>query len=116
MKITATPALARLERVLQHDARLLHAERRGRLVEDQDARTEVDRARDRDRLALAADSVPTCWSGSRMSMPMSRSSLRTIRFAVARRTTASGPMPFRGSAPRKKFRQIDISGTIARSW
>ena len=30
------------------------AERRGRLVHDEDARVEMDRARDRDRLALAA--------------------------------------------------------------
>ena len=34
--------------------RLLRPERRRRLVHDQDARVEQDRARDRDRLALAA--------------------------------------------------------------
>ena len=28
----------------------------------------------------------------------------------------SGPAPFVGSEPRKKLRQIDISGTVARSW
>ena len=28
----------------------------------------------------------------------------------------NGPRPFVGSSPRKKLRQIDISGTIARSW
>ena len=39
---------------LEHLARLLHAQRRGRLVQDDDARVEVDRARDADALALAA--------------------------------------------------------------
>ena len=28
----------------------------------------------------------------------------------------SGPAPFSGSEPRKKLRQIAISGTVARSW
>ena len=31
-------------------------------------------------------------------------------------TRRSGPLPFVGSEPRKKLRQIDISGTVARSW
>ena len=31
-------------------------------------------------------------------------------------TRRSGPSPFVGSEPRKKLRQIDISGTVARSW
>src|SRR3954469_21302399 len=43
---------ARLQDVLEDDAGLLHAERRRRLVEDQHARSEVDRPCDRDRLAL----------------------------------------------------------------
>ena len=51
-----------------------------------------------------------------MSIPISFSSFLTIRFAVAESNHRSGPKPFRGSAPRKKFRQMDISGTIARSW
>ena len=50
----AHAALARLQDVLQDDARLLHSEGRGRLVEDQHARAEVDRPRDRHRLPLAA--------------------------------------------------------------
>ena len=53
-------AFARLQDVLEHDAGLLHAERRGGLVEDQHARTEVDRARDRDRLALPARERADC--------------------------------------------------------
>src|SRR5439155_17066101 len=48
------PAFTRLQDVLQNDAGLLDAERRGRLVEDQHARAEVDGAGDRDRLTLAA--------------------------------------------------------------
>ena len=40
--------------VLQHDTRLLHPERRRRLVEDQHACTEVDGAGDGDALTLAA--------------------------------------------------------------
>ena len=50
----ADAALGRLHDVAKHDARLLDAERRRRLVEDQHAGAEVDRARDRDRLPLAA--------------------------------------------------------------
>jgi hypothetical protein len=50
----AEPAVARLCDVAQHDTRLLDAERRRRLVEDQHLRAEVDGARDRDRLPLAA--------------------------------------------------------------
>src|SRR5438477_4684398 len=47
-------ALARLEHVLEDDARLLDAERGGRLVEDQHSRAKVDGASDRHRLPLAA--------------------------------------------------------------
>src|SRR3954451_4512809 len=46
-------SFARLQDVLEHDTGLLHAERRRGLVEDQHARSEVDRPCDRDRLALA---------------------------------------------------------------
>ena len=49
-------------------------------------------------------------------MPISSICSRTIRLASATSKRRNGPMPFVGSAPRKKFRQIDISGTIARSW
>src|ERR1700737_1301790 len=49
----AQAALACLDDVLEHDARLPDPERRGRLVEDQDLGPEVNRSRDRDRLALA---------------------------------------------------------------
>ena len=50
--------VARLDDVLQDHARLLHAERRRRLVEDDDLGTEVDRPGDRDALALAAGQAP----------------------------------------------------------
>src|SRR5258706_1920549 len=46
------------DRVAEHERRLLDAERRGRLVEDQDARTEILGAGDREGLALAAGQGP----------------------------------------------------------
>ncbi len=50
-------------------------------------------------------------------MPISRSSVRTVsRASLPTSNIFSGQTPVVGSAPRKKFRQIDISGTIARSW
>ena len=54
MKIDGDALLPRLQDDAQHVGRLLDAERGGRLVEDQDARAEVHRARNREGLALAA--------------------------------------------------------------
>jgi hypothetical protein len=51
-----------------------------------------------------------------MSMPISAISLRVIFFAVVASNRLNGPQPLVGSEPRKKFRQMAISGTIARSW
>ena len=68
------------------------------------------------RVRVTPESVPTGWSGSRITMPISLSSLRTIDFAWAASSHSTGPKRFRGSAPRKKLRQTDISGTMARSW
>jgi hypothetical protein len=51
-----------------------------------------------------------------MSIPIFDSSSRVISFARFTSKRRSGPHPFVGSDPRKKFRQIDISGIIARSW
>jgi hypothetical protein len=71
----AQPAVARLRDVAQHDAGLLDAERRRRLVEDQHLARRSSTAR---AIATAwrspPDSVPTGWSGSRTSMPILRSS------------------------------------------
>ena len=47
-------AQPRLDDEFQHHRRLVHAERRGRLVEDQHLGAEMDGPGDRDRLALAA--------------------------------------------------------------
>ena len=62
------------------------------------------------------DRVPTGWSGSRMSMPMLCICSRVTRLAFSASKRRNGPQPFVGSEPRKKFRQIAISGTMARSW
>ena len=109
-------AVARLEDVAQHDARLLHAERRRRLVEDQHPRSEMHCASDRDGLPLAARERPDRLirvadvdTHLRELAPDGRARLRGVE-------EPKRPDLFIGSAPRKKFRQIDISGTIARSW
>ena len=113
----ADAALARLEDVLEHDARLLDAERRGRLVEDQHARAEVDRPRDRDRLPLAArERADRLVRVADVDPHLAQLARARSSSPARRRTARNGPQPFVGSAPRKKFRQIDISGTIARSW
>src|SRR5919107_925938 len=54
----AHATLARLHDVAQHNPGLLHAERGGGLVEDQHLGTEVERSRDRHRLALTAGQRP----------------------------------------------------------
>ena len=51
-----------------------------------------------------------------MSMPICRNSERTVSRASLTSNIRSGQTPVVGSAPRKKLRQTDISGTIARSW
>jgi hypothetical protein len=49
-------------------------------------------------------------------MPILRISSRITPCAALTSIRRSGPAPFVGSEPRKKLRQIDISGTVARSW
>ena len=49
-------------------------------------------------------------------MPIFLSSETIVSCAKRTSTRLSGPTPFVGSEPRKKLRQIDISGTVARSW
>jgi hypothetical protein len=49
-------------------------------------------------------------------MPIFFSSERMVFFASPMSIRRIGPTPIVGSDPRKKFRQIDISGTVARSW
>ena len=51
-----------------------------------------------------------------MSIPIFDSSSRVISFACFTSKRRNGPQPFVGSEPRKKFRQIESSGIIARSW
>src|SRR6267143_3147372 len=62
------------------------------------------------------DRVPTAWLGSRTSIPILPISSLITRLAKALSSTRAGPTPRVGSDPRKKFRQIDIRGTVARSW
>ena len=49
-------------------------------------------------------------------MPILRSSPTMILCACLTSIHCSGPRLFVGSEPRKKLRQIDMSGTVARSW
>src|ERR1700716_430890 len=62
------------------------------------------------------DSVPTGWFGSRTSMPILRISSRITCLANLTLSRRAGPTPRVGSEPRKKLRQMDIRGTVARSW
>src|SRR2546422_14521 len=62
------------------------------------------------------ESVPTGWFGSRTSMPILPISSRITFFANPMSSLRAGPMPRVGSEPRKKLRQMDIRGTVARSW
>ena len=52
MKMTPTPAVPGLHDVAQHDAGLLDAQGRSRLVQDQQAGAEMDGPGDRDTLPL----------------------------------------------------------------
>jgi hypothetical protein len=60
--------------------------------------------------------VPTGCSTSRRSIPILASSFLAVNLANLVLSRRIGPKPLVGSEPRKKFRQTDISGTIARSW
>ena len=51
-----------------------------------------------------------------MSMPIFAISSRAVRLANGTSNHRMGQMPLVGSEPRKKFRQMDISGASARSW
>ena len=62
------------------------------------------------------ESVPTGCDVSRRSIPIPLSASRVTRSAVFPSYVRSGPRPFVGSDPRKKFRLMLISGIIARSW
>ncbi len=51
-----------------------------------------------------------------MSIPIFDISSRVVSLANFTLYRRNGPQPFVGSEPRKKFRQMDSSGIIARSW
>ena len=55
-------------------------------------------------------------STSRRSMPISASSCLVMSFIFCTSRLLNGPNPEVSSEPRKKFRQIGINGTTARSW
>ena len=118
MKMTEMPFRARAADQLEHVDALLDAERRGRLVEDQHARAEVDGARDREALPLAArHRADRPGSASRTRMPMSASfsiAVRPGELVIHHRKAPNSLR--RGSRPMKKLRATLISGTSARSW
>ena len=94
----------------------MHAERRGRLVEDQDAGAEIDRASDGDALALAARKGADRLAGvadadADLGHLLAGDAVgkAMIEAAEAARSRCTG------SRPMKKLRAIDISGTVARS-
>ena len=102
--------------VFQHHRGLRHAERRGRLVEDQDLGAEIDRARDRHALALAARKgadrlVRIAHVDADLVHLLAGDLVAMIEIDIAER-----PDPLPGSRPMKKLRVTDISGIIARSW
>ena len=101
--------------VPEHYTRLLHAERRGRLVEYEHPRAEMDGARDGDSLALTAAQRATGCATSRTFTPSSASPRRATSAQQSRSSRSNGPRPRTGSAPRTKFRQMLMSGIIARS-
>jgi hypothetical protein len=106
MKMTPMPALLGLHDVAEHHAGLLDAERRGGLVEDQHLGAEVDRAGDGHRLALAAGQRSDRLVGVADVDAHLRHLLAGRRLAKSMSYRRSGPHPFVGSEPRKKFRQI----------
>ncbi|CAH0327617.1 hypothetical protein SRABI128_06284 [Microbacterium sp. Bi128] len=55
-------------------------------------------------------------STSRRSLPIAASSLSVMSFIFSTSMLLNGPKPDVSSEPRKKFRQIGIKGTTARSW
>jgi len=93
----AEAAIARLGDQAQHDGGLVDAERRGRLVEDQDLGAEMHRPGDRQHCRSPPDSVPTACEGSRTSMPIA--SISSWRSCCNRRgrcaETGRDPSPAR---------------------
>ena len=111
------PRALRLDDQLQHDRRLMHAQRRGRLVEDQHLGAEIDGAGDRQALALAARQRADRLLGI-AQLDAHLAQLVGMPCALRSRCRAgcTEPTRFSGSRPRKKLRATLISGTSARSW
>ena len=117
MNTTAIPRSRAWRMYFRTTPGLPDAQRAGRLVEDQHLGAEVDRAGDRHGLALTA--------GQRADRLLHVADVDAHREQLLAADPSwparvsrnlSGPNPDRGSLPRKKFRQTDISGTVARSW
>ena len=111
------PAHARLDDELQHHRRLMHAERRGRLVEDQHLGAEMHGARDGHRLALAArqraDGLGrVAHVDADVGHRLAGDGCWRAPCRCARRAGGSCV----GSRPRKKLRVMLISGIMPRSW
>ena len=86
------PAPSRLKHDSQDVSGLLHAERRGRFVEDKDAGPEMDRASDRKRLPFTpGEPAYQPIAVIDTLMPNSRTALTATSFAVFRSYTLKGP-------------------------
>ena len=110
------PARPRLRDVAQDDASFLHAERCGWLVQYQDLGTEIDRAGNGHRLAFTAgERTDRLLRIADVDSHLGSSS-RVTWSARFRSKRLNGPQPLVGSVPRKKFREMLISGIMARSW
>jgi hypothetical protein len=117
MKTTPMPVLRTLSMVDEHIRRLPHAQRRGRLVEDQDLGAEIDRARDGHRLTFAARQRAHRLIGrAEVDAHLAHLLHRDFELALSKSIIFIGPSFLIGSRPIQKFRVTLISGIIARSW
>jgi hypothetical protein len=117
MKMTPRPAVPGLQDVPQHHAGLLHTQGRRRLIQDQDLRAEVHGTGDRDALAFTAGELADgLFHIAEVDAHLGQFLERDVLHLLDIQAPERARQPVVNSEPRKKFRQIGISGTTARSW